>query len=88
MCLTIQRRAPVVEQVCPPGLAVAVYPMMADLPVLVGAVRETRNWELAFNWAVTLCGAEGGRARSHVSPRICAELSIPPKSTTPAAAGS
>jgi len=48
-----------VAQVNPPGLEVTVYPVMADPPLLAGAVQDTTDWVLAFDVAVTPVGAPG-----------------------------
>jgi hypothetical protein len=45
------------EQVKPPGEEVAVYPVMAEPPLLTGAVQETTDWALALEVAVTPVGA-------------------------------
>ena len=37
----LHESAPVVAQVSPPGFSVAVYPVIADPPVFVGATQET-----------------------------------------------
>ncbi len=50
---------PPVEQVAPPGDAVAVYPVMAEPPVEAGAVQDTTDWVLALDVAVTPVGAPG-----------------------------
>jgi hypothetical protein len=50
------------EQVKPPGEEVAVYPVMAEPPLLTGAVQETTDWALALEVAVTPVGAPAGVA--------------------------
>jgi hypothetical protein len=48
-----------VVQVKPPGLEVAVYPVMAAPPLEVDAVHDTTDWALAYEVADTLVGALG-----------------------------
>ena len=48
-----------VEQVKPPGVEMAVYPVMADPPFDAGAVQATTDWVLALEVAVTAVGAPG-----------------------------
>ena len=47
------------EHVKPPGEEVAVYPVIAEPPLLTGAVQDTTDWVLALEVAVTLVGAPG-----------------------------
>jgi hypothetical protein len=42
--VTVQLVVPPVEQVAPPGLAVAVYPVMALPPSEAGALQERLTW--------------------------------------------
>jgi len=48
-----------VVQVCPPGLEVAVYPVMGVPPLEVDAVQDTTDWVLAYDVAFTAVGAVG-----------------------------
>jgi len=50
--------ASVVVAVCPPGEAVTVYPVMAEPPLLAGAVHDTDAWVLP-GVALTPVGAPG-----------------------------
>ena len=50
--------APVVVAVAPPGVAVTVYPVIAEPPLLAGAVHDTAAWLLPA-MAVTAVGAAG-----------------------------
>ena len=45
------------EPVKLPGDEVAVYPLMAEPPFEAGAVKDTTDWELAYDVAVTAVGA-------------------------------
>ena len=55
---TVAVRAPVVVAVAPPGLAVTVYPVTGEPPLLAGAVHDTAAWLLPA-MAVTAVGAAG-----------------------------
>ena len=44
--VTVAVRAPVVVALAPPGLAVTVYPVIGDPPLLAGAVHNTWAWPL------------------------------------------
>ena len=50
--------SPVVEHVAPPGLAVTVYPVIADPPLEFGVAHDTVAWPLP-DVAVTPVGAPG-----------------------------
>ena len=55
---TVTVRAPLVVALAPPGLAVMVYPVIGDPPLLAGAVHDTWAWPLPAV-AVTPVGAPG-----------------------------
>ena len=55
---TVAVNAPVVVAVAPPGLAVTVYPVIAEPPLLAGAVHDTAACPLPAT-AVTAVGEPG-----------------------------
>ena len=55
---TVAVRAPVVVALTPPGMAVTVYPVIGEPPLLTGAVHDTWAWPLPAV-AVTPVGAPG-----------------------------
>ena len=55
---TVAVNAPVVVAVAPPGVAVTVYPVIGEPPLLAGAVHDTWAWLLPA-MAVTAVGAAG-----------------------------
>jgi hypothetical protein len=55
---TVAVNAPVVVAVAPPGVAVTVYPVIGEPPLLAGAVHDTAAWLLPA-MAVTAVGAPG-----------------------------
>ena len=55
---TVAVRGPVVVAVAPPGVAVTVYPVIGEPPLLAGAVHDTWAWPLPAT-AVTAVGEPG-----------------------------
>jgi hypothetical protein len=60
------RIVPVVEQLCPPGLAVAMYVEMCETPLAVGGDHEIESVDVPWV-ALTECGAPGTPVRALAS---------------------